>query len=205
MRIRANFEFCFHANIAPPRVAFVMRPVDAIGAKGYDDVARSREGVRRGVRGATTRVWHPLCRQISIDDDDDEDADASDEARRGSMKTARRAREEATMLARLGDEHANVATLVEFGCIETPAALYEPPLPASLASFDELARFTARSVLLYSHSIGDGIATRAFESNRARRFEAGNARRGRRRRASVTARLARRDAREGRGCRNTVA
>ena len=30
------------------------------------------------------------------------------------MKTARRAREEATMLARLGDEHANVATLVEF-------------------------------------------------------------------------------------------
>ena len=116
MRIRAKFEICFHANTAPPRDAFVMRPVDAIGAKGYDDVRALARGRYGAVYEARRRACGTLCavKCIPIDDDDDEDADASDEARRGSMKTARRAREEATMLARLGDEHANVATLVEF-------------------------------------------------------------------------------------------
>ena len=116
MRIRAKFEICFHANTAPPRDAFFMRPVDAIGAKGYDDVRALARGRYGAVYEARRRACGTLCavKCIPIDDDDDEDADASDEARRGSMKTARRAREEATMLARLGDEHANVATLVEF-------------------------------------------------------------------------------------------
>jgi len=100
-----------------------MRPIDALRRKGYDDVRALARGRHGAVYEARRRACGTLCavKCVPLDDDDDddvsEDGDASDASRRrGSMKpaTLRRAREEATMLARLGDEHANVATLVEF-------------------------------------------------------------------------------------------
>ena len=61
MRIRAKFEICFHANTAPPRDAFFMRPVDAIGAKGYDDVRALARGRYGAVYEARRRACGTLC------------------------------------------------------------------------------------------------------------------------------------------------
>lgn len=105
------------------RRAAVMRPIDALRRKGYDDVRALARGRHGAVYEARRRACGALCavKCIPLDDDDVSDvSDVSDDGDasrgRGSMKpaTLRRAREEATMLARLGDEHANVATLVEF-------------------------------------------------------------------------------------------